>query len=804
MPQLDNQTAIGFPPASFADRTDQVNLLLLANGLPVTEDFAAQALPDVSRGFLESHAEHQRLLTDYRCPADRRIEAFLAEHFAESQARAGRPGRCGCRRGRWFSPAMGLPGNLSLPANGEQFANDYLTSYRVEKRRAAQSRSDRRTTEGTFHVPKAACRSPATSGRCRSGVCGELAQGGDESADGIDDAAVFARISHSRRGHLCRCCCGRWCARRFRGFRRSGRWRFGSSRPGGLVSNLDFVESIFGNAGDPFLPKNDAGLDVEHWTGHTGCVILAPHLTQLTKKSLGLPPLSRRPNGRSATACAGKTEDESTTTASPSSSPAGRCDGVIVTLIADNYYGYCKKEVKTQISYAANLFGNVEEEHAGGAIAFATYNLGDEYVPDSRRPRGQRPDLGEVVKDYGELMDVNREGYGIDKNSPEPDLHQRRRAGIAAAAGGVLDQGRKGAAHSAGARQSLHDAGGLQDSHGEASRRPTWRIIGTAGTAHSATSPAPFPAAASREISKSLRDYMLYGPIFVADFRRDMETRGGDLRPGLLRHAGDPIQGNPGLWQAAFAADSVARALAGLGDQAAHPQLRIHRRIQPLARRRFRRTSMRWCSSSSASTGPSGARIGASNSTWTSSTASRATNSKSATASSSARISASACWPAGPGGRSSSGRISRRGQNSDRGRHLRLGGGPRAAGQFADQNICRRLPAWPHPTSSSPTASTASFSGPTMPCIAASISRPKPTCRSGDNFISNFEPLRPEAVQAMVNRVVDFEKFTPPMQDFLRKAAGEKTPLYRLLRQSAGSSTANPPKTRATCRPGPI
>ncbi len=59
--------------------------------------------------------------------------------------------------------------------------------------------------------------------------------------------------------------------------------------PGSLVSNLDFVESIFGNGGDPFLPRNDAGLDPEHWTGHTGCVILAPHLTQLTKKSLGLP-----------------------------------------------------------------------------------------------------------------------------------------------------------------------------------------------------------------------------------------------------------------------------------------------------------------------------------------------------------------------------------------------------------------------------------------------------------------------------------------------------------------------------------
>jgi len=37
--------------------------------------------------------------------------------------------------------------------------------------------------------------------------------------------------------------------------------------------------------------------------------------------------------------------------------------GVMVTIIADNYFGYCKKEVKTQISYSANLFGLCEEEH---------------------------------------------------------------------------------------------------------------------------------------------------------------------------------------------------------------------------------------------------------------------------------------------------------------------------------------------------------------------------------------------------------------------------------------------------------
>ena len=50
--------------------------------------------------------------------------------------------------------------------------------------------------------------------------------------------------------------------------------------PGNLVSNLDFVESIFGNGGNPTLAEFDAALDVEHWSGHTGCVILAPHLVR--------------------------------------------------------------------------------------------------------------------------------------------------------------------------------------------------------------------------------------------------------------------------------------------------------------------------------------------------------------------------------------------------------------------------------------------------------------------------------------------------------------------------------------------
>ena len=70
--------------------------------------------------------------------------------------------------------------------------------------------------------------------------------------------------------------------------------------PGSLVSNLDFVESIFGNAGDPVPAANDAGLDVEHWTGHTGCVILAPHLVQADQEATW--PAALRPGHRTAAA----------------------------------------------------------------------------------------------------------------------------------------------------------------------------------------------------------------------------------------------------------------------------------------------------------------------------------------------------------------------------------------------------------------------------------------------------------------------------------------------------------------------
>jgi hypothetical protein len=90
--------------------------------------------------------------------------------------------------------------------------------------------------------------------------------------------------------------------------------------------------------------------------------------------------------------------------------------GVIVTIIADNYYGYCKKEVKTQVSYAANLMGHVEEEHAGGAVVFACYSLGESFQANSKQYNGRT--LDDVKRDYGHLMDIQPGGHGIDRQFP--------------------------------------------------------------------------------------------------------------------------------------------------------------------------------------------------------------------------------------------------------------------------------------------------------------------------------------------------------------------------------------------------
>lgn len=449
-------------------------------------------------------------LASQRCPADRRIEAYLNAHFADllGTTRLSLPDAL-------VLPRHGVARVLSLPADGDTCHNEYLTSYRVRNGVLHNPRSDRRTTGGTFHVSEGGLPIPGDKKAVPRATFVALfrhALTPPPELLAVPFAAARAFFSLLLRPIVCPEVPGV-------GVQRSMEVRFFA--PGGLVSNLDFVESIFGNAGDPDRPENDAGLDAEHWTGHTGCVILAPHLTRLTKKELGLPAEERATPRQRHDGMCWRDPAELYNEGRAFKITCRDATGVIVTLIADNYYGYCKKEVKTQISYAANLFGNVEEEHAGGALAFARYNLGASF--DGKDYCTNDRTVADLARAEPDAIELRPEGYAIDKgcsdllyipHAARADLTRLQLWWTQDGKEQVLPL-RPNATYMTPSgyklRAEKHPATGV------------WRLIGTVAEGLFCHKPCTVSGGGKSEISKSLGDYVQYGPVLVADLEKDFD-----------------------------------------------------------------------------------------------------------------------------------------------------------------------------------------------------------------------------------------------------------------------------------------
>jgi len=492
-------------------------LKLIANGLPhpLTPETAGTSLD--AESLLDSYHQRLRLLQDVRCPADRRIEKFLNSHLAEHV------GDEPLSLPDWtiILDRHGLAREMALPCDGDSYENELVSSYRVRNGVLHNPRHDRRTTSGTFHVAEGGLPIPRDKRAVPQQTFVALFRAAFNAPDASLELPFTAELDESARSFVSLMLRPLVCPA-VPGVCDEKRMEIRFFAPGSLVSNLDFVESIFGNAGDPFVPENDAALDVEHWTGQTGCVILAPHLSELRKCDIGLPRYEDATDRQREDGMCWQSEDELYNDGQPFKLTCRTEEGVIVTLIADNYYGYCKKEVKTQISYAANLYGNVEEEHAGGAIAFASFNLGDEFDADSRRYNNRTFD--DVARDYGDaLIDIRPEGYGIDRQCenliyiPE-DAH-------ASVHGQKITWQRNGVEHSIPIQpeQTYMTPSGYRFQLRKHPSAPTWRLIGTLFEGVFCHKPCTVSGGGKSEISKSLIDYVLYGPIFVADVGRDLE-----------------------------------------------------------------------------------------------------------------------------------------------------------------------------------------------------------------------------------------------------------------------------------------
>jgi phosphoenolpyruvate carboxykinase (diphosphate) len=690
-----------------------------------------------------------------RCPADRRIEAFLNAHFADL-ARAA-PLRLPAAVAL---PRHGLARELSLPADEDIYRNEYVTSYRVRNGVLHNPRSDRRTTKGTFHVSEGGLPIPGDKKAVPRPVFvalfrQALAPPAELLVLPLTSAQaepVRAFVSLLLRPIVCPEIPGV-------SPQKSMEVRFFA--PGGLVSNLDFVESIFGNAGDPDLPENDAGLDVEHWTGHTGCVLLAPHLTRLTKKELGLPSWDGATERQRRDGMCWRDPGELYNDGQAFKVTCRDAAGVIVTLIADNYYGYCKKEVKTQISYAANLFGSVEEEHAGGALAFARYNLGTDF--DAADHRTSDRTLAELARQEPETIDLRPEGHGVDKHCPDlVYVPHDARASLSRMQLWWTQDGREASLTLRPGKTYMTPSGyKVQlDKHPSSG---TWRLLGTVAEGLFCHKPCTVSGGGKSEISKSLADYVLYGPILVGDVEKDFDLvqrlfdrdyadrwrpgRGPDYSGRPSRPLLSPLRSLGSVIKLLTPSDDYTPEynawLASFPDHIYPVVFLIKRFIPPEAQ-----ANWRGLFGVDSIDGRPGHELKAL-------------------------------------GRRLVGSYLRVGLLSSQGWRtfkLRQDFAPAAKVQMEDDITASAVAPAGQLRNLPPGAPAASYKF-AVNCEHRLFQRPDDAVHRGldrqtekdlarpDNFLSNFEPLTAEQAQGLVDRVTDFDEFTPPMRELLAGAA---------------------------------
>ena len=511
-----------------------INLRLEQLGLPVPDGFEESESAMLVRPILARQRELSRRLADRLCAADGRIQGFLDDYLAQTGERPMLPRRT------LVLDEPGLARGLSLPFDGDRFSSPLMSSYRLVNGVLHNAATDRRTTAGVFHIAEGGLPIPDDKIAVPRVVFARLLARAFEppqtdmvlpcSANQPEPAACFVSL-HLRP----------LVAPGVPGSVREKRMETRFIAPGGLVASLDFVEGVFGNGGDPYLPENDASLEPQTWTGHTGCVILAPHLTRVTKRELGLPHVRGATDRQKRDGVCWEQEDELYNGGRAFKICARDTSGVIVTVIADTYFGYCKKEVKTQISYSANLFGNAEEEHSGGALVFASYNLGQEFTETST---GDSYSLAEVLGRDPDRFAAQPPGHALDLQQPHIVLvPANARYSLRAMTVSWTDVG--------GQRQSiplradqvyLGPNGYSVRIAQQPSERTAWSLIGTVPMATSCHKPATVSGGGKSEISKAINDAFVFGSEFVADFERDMDSVAAILARDFSKRFLDPAK----------------------------------------------------------------------------------------------------------------------------------------------------------------------------------------------------------------------------------------------------------------------
>ncbi len=493
-----------------------INLKLAALGQPFSQSTADRHALEIAGPLLRNYHQKDQLLGYRLCPADSRIQAFLDEYLSDVM-----PDGAPRLPGKTFVlDRPGLARVMSLPPDRDTLASPYLQSYRVAQGILHNPKSDRRTTQGVFHIAEGGFPVPADKVAVPKRTYAKLLSAALCPPPDVMALPFTATQEQQVQLFVTLLLRPLVCPATGSDAAKTMETRFFA--PASLISNLDFVEGIFGNGGDPYLPENDAALDVMHWTGHTGCVILAPHLLGMKKTDLGLPRYEEATDRQRFEGMCWREIDEEYNNGSAFKLVCRNHRGVIVTIIADNYYGYCKKEVKTQISFAANLYGLCEEEHAGGALAFPAYVLGQQFYA-GRTVLTKQVKFTDAMHWLGDRVKIQPEGYATDLKFsdifyvPENAEFNVRESSV--------QWKRSGQVHKLTLRASETYVlpWGTKIRLEKQTGGTAWRLVASRADPTLCHKPCTVSGGGKSEISKPIASIMLRGPIFVSDFEREIE-----------------------------------------------------------------------------------------------------------------------------------------------------------------------------------------------------------------------------------------------------------------------------------------
>jgi hypothetical protein len=493
-----------------------LNLKLKEIGQPGVTVTSEAGMSDMIDNFLSRSREKDRALESRLCPVDQRIQNFLNKYLKGSGDIPSLPATT------LILDREGLARELSLPPSRDQYSSQILSSYRLNGGVLHNPKSDRRTTQGIFHVTEGGLPIPNDKKAVPVSVFNKLL------TIALDAPSEYRRLPFTAIENAPAECMVSLYLRpvvvpEVPGHSPKHAMETRLFVPGSLVANLDFVESVFGNAGDPLLPECDAALDPETWSGHTGCIILAPHLNGLLKKDLGLPSYAEATERQKRDGMCWKDAHEMYNDGVAFKITARDSSGVIVTVISDNYFGYCKKEVKTQISYAANLLGGAEEEHAGGAIVFPSYDLGENFKIAQNLPDVSHT-FEEALSLLGDHVELQPEGWAKDKHYPdiyfipEDAFFDLRTQLVTWKNKEAKEVSIKLLPHITYILPSGYKVEMVKPEEGK-----QWRLKGTTAEGLLCHKPCTVSGGGKSEISKPISDAMFAGPVFVSDLASDLD-----------------------------------------------------------------------------------------------------------------------------------------------------------------------------------------------------------------------------------------------------------------------------------------